>query len=172
VEPRGRWGAGRVELVQIPSPDETNDNIVAYWTPAHLPEPRKPFDFEYQLVWGREGALPAPVVRVAQTRRIAVSAVERKEKPAPEKSASFLIDFELDPAAKLEKDTNVQWIVSASDNAEIVERTLRRHEATGGWRATVRVRIVDDKRPVELRGQLNAERMALSEVWSYIIPPE
>ena len=27
IEPRGQWGAGRVELVQIPTPDETNDNM-------------------------------------------------------------------------------------------------------------------------------------------------
>ena len=33
VEPKGQWGAGRVELVQIPVPDETNSNIVAYWVP-------------------------------------------------------------------------------------------------------------------------------------------
>ncbi|HBD39751.1 MAG TPA: glucan biosynthesis protein G, partial [Cupriavidus sp.] len=26
VEPKGNWGSGRVELVQIPTPDETNDN--------------------------------------------------------------------------------------------------------------------------------------------------
>ena len=33
VQPRSRFDAGRVEIVQIPSPDETNDNIVVYWTP-------------------------------------------------------------------------------------------------------------------------------------------
>ena len=31
VEPREGWGEGRVELVEIPTSDETNDNIVAYW---------------------------------------------------------------------------------------------------------------------------------------------
>src|SRR5690606_17214246 len=51
VQPKGRWGAGRVELVQIPSPDETNDNIVAYWVPDNQPEPKKPFDVEYTLFW-------------------------------------------------------------------------------------------------------------------------
>ena len=30
IEPRGKWGAGRIELVQIPTPDETNDNVVAF----------------------------------------------------------------------------------------------------------------------------------------------
>ena len=31
VEPDGKWGEGRIELVEIPSPDETNDNISAFW---------------------------------------------------------------------------------------------------------------------------------------------
>ena len=33
VETRGDWGKGHVELVEIPTPDETNDNIVAFWSP-------------------------------------------------------------------------------------------------------------------------------------------
>ena len=37
VEPKGKWGTGRVELIQIPTPDETNDNIVAFWVPAVPP---------------------------------------------------------------------------------------------------------------------------------------
>lgn len=42
VEPKGNWGSGRVELVQIPTPDETNDNIVAYWVPDTPPKPKQP----------------------------------------------------------------------------------------------------------------------------------
>ena len=37
VEPVGSWGPGRVELVQLHTADETNDNIVAYWVPERLP---------------------------------------------------------------------------------------------------------------------------------------
>ena len=74
--------------------------------------------------------------------------------------------------AQLAPQVNVQWIASGGDNAEIVERSVRRHEATGGWRATLRVRALDEKRPMELRGQLNADGVPLSEVWSYIVPPE
>jgi glucans biosynthesis protein len=172
VQPKGRWGAGRVELVQIPSPDETNDNIVAYWIPATQPEPKKPFDLEYQLHWGRDDSLPAPPVRVTQTRRFAPGPQERKEKPAPDRTTLFVVDFEPDETAQLAPQVNVQWIASGGDNAEIVERSVRRHEATGGWRATLRVRALDEKRPLELRGQLNADGVPLSEVWSYIVPPE
>jgi len=171
VVPSGKWGPGRVELVQIPSPDETNDNIVAYWIPATQPPVRKPFDIEYELLWGQPASLPAPPVRVTQTRRLPSPSSERRDKNA-ERSILLAIDFEpLDPE-RVPSDLNPSWAVSSSDNGEIIERSLRRHEATGGWRATVRVRQQDEKRPVELRGQLNAGAHALSEVWSYIVPPE
>ena len=41
VTRKGSGGKGSVELVEIPTNDETNDNIVAYWTPDQLPEPGK-----------------------------------------------------------------------------------------------------------------------------------
>ena len=37
VRPLGDWGPGRVELLQLPTPDETHDNVAAYWVPAQLP---------------------------------------------------------------------------------------------------------------------------------------
>ena len=33
VEPKGQWGPGHVELVEIPSEREIHDNVVAYWQP-------------------------------------------------------------------------------------------------------------------------------------------
>src|SRR3989344_236147 len=39
VRPLHDWGAGRVELVQLNTPDETHDNIVAYWVHAQTPSP-------------------------------------------------------------------------------------------------------------------------------------
>src|SRR6266480_8079722 len=38
VEPSGGWGAGSVELVEIPTPSDTNDNVVAYWVPEKMPK--------------------------------------------------------------------------------------------------------------------------------------
>lgn len=51
VRPLGHWGPGRVELVQLPARDETEDNIVAYWVPEKLPEPGMPLEVEYELLW-------------------------------------------------------------------------------------------------------------------------
>ena len=33
IEPRDDWGEGRVELLELPTGDETNDNIVVAWAP-------------------------------------------------------------------------------------------------------------------------------------------
>jgi len=171
VVPKGKWGKGRIELVQIPSPDETNDNVVAYWVPASQPQPRKPFDLEYDLLWGQPIKLPQPAIRVVQTRRLPGAPVERREKPG-ERLVTFAVDFEAVDGERVAADLRLALLVSSGDNGEIVERTLRRHEATGGWRATIRVRQIDEKRPVELRAQLNAGTAVLSEVWSYIVPAE
>lgn len=71
VTPKGEWGKGSVELVEIPTNDETNDNIVAYWTPDQLPEPGKEMNFKYTITFSRdEDKLHAPDnALVQQTRR-------------------------------------------------------------------------------------------------------
>lgn len=49
VEPLGDWGAGSVQLVEIPHVDETFDNIVAFWNPAAAVEPGQELLFSYNL---------------------------------------------------------------------------------------------------------------------------
>ncbi|WP_291005852.1 glucan biosynthesis protein G [Hyphomicrobium sp.] len=51
IEPKGTWGAGYVELIEIPTSEEIHDNIVAYWKPAKGLEPGTPFSFSYRMYW-------------------------------------------------------------------------------------------------------------------------
>ncbi len=70
VEPIGNWGAGRVELVQIPTPDETNDNIVAFWVPQVAARRRASRSTSPTGSAGRAaGTVPAGKGWVVQTRR-------------------------------------------------------------------------------------------------------
>src|SRR5262249_29432638 len=41
IEPRGDWGPGRIDLVEIPTNTEKNDNIVAFWVPDQPLKPGK-----------------------------------------------------------------------------------------------------------------------------------
>ncbi|MGE0237397.1 MAG: glucan biosynthesis protein [Parvibaculaceae bacterium] len=51
VEPIGDWGQGAVELYEIPSQREINDNIVAFWQPKQKPAKDSSVSFVYRLYW-------------------------------------------------------------------------------------------------------------------------
>ncbi|WP_020202822.1 MULTISPECIES: glucan biosynthesis protein G [Cupriavidus] len=166
VEPKGNWGSGRVELVQIPTPDETNDNIVAYWVPDNPPKPRQPFDYEYRLLWQKDSEKLPPLSWVTQTRR--GQGLSRKQEDT---SFSLAVDFEGPAFKKLAADTRIDPVISADSNGELLSTSTQRNEATGGWRMTMVVRRKDETKPVELRGYLRNGNTTLSETWSYILPP-
>ena len=67
VETIGSWGKGFVRLVEIPTPDETNDNIVAFWQPEFLPPIGEAIVFEYRLHWFLDQVKP-PAGTVIGTR--------------------------------------------------------------------------------------------------------
>ena len=68
IEPVGSWGPGRVEMMQLHTPDETNDNVVAYWVPEKLPAAGQPLDFAYRLHWQGAQQQRPPGAWVVQTR--------------------------------------------------------------------------------------------------------
>lgn len=166
IEPKGKWGAGRVELVQIPTPDETNDNIVAFWVPQVMPVVGKPFDIEYRILWQGAQQARSPLAWVAQTRR------GHGYLARPDDSIALFIDFEGPALQQLAADARVDATLTADANAKLVELHTYRNAATGGRRVALRLRRVDDKKPVELRGHLHNDQHTLSETWSYILPAE
>lgn len=166
VEAQGDWGAGRVELIQIPTPDETNDNIVAFWVPDTPPRPGAPFDFEYRLLWQKNAERNPPLSWVAQTRK-GHGWVHKSDD-----SIALSVDFEGPALKKLAADEQVEAVVNGDANAKLLETNVYPNAATGGWRMTTRLRRIDEKQPVELRGYLRSGNNTLSETWSYILPPE
>ena len=166
VEPLGRWGAGRVELVQLPVPDETNDNIVAYWVPAATPGGGERAEYRWRLHWEREQDTRPPLARVWQTRR------GRGYARAPDGTVELHVDFVGPALARLPGTAELEGVVSADANGEIVEQHTHHNDVTGGWRVVVRIRRKDDAKPVELRAFVRGQTNALSETWSYILPPD
>ncbi len=166
VEPKGQWGAGRVELIQIPTPDETNDNVVAFWVPDKPPKPGVPFDFEYRLLWQKDAEQRPPLAWVSQTRR-GHGWIQKQDD-----SIALSVDFDGPALKNLAAGTQVNAVVSSDANGKVLETNTIRNDVTGGWRMTIRLRRNDEKKPVELRGYLNSNNNTLSETWSYILPPE
>ena len=156
IEPEGDWGKGSVDLVEIPTADETNDNIVAFWSPAELPEVGKPLDVAYRLHWTLDdAAFHSPdSAWVKQTLRSTGDVKQSNLIRQPDGSVAYLVDFEGPSLKKLLPDAPVRSQVSVGDNAEVVENSVRYNEHTKGWRLTLRMKIKDAGKPTEMRAAL------------------
>jgi glucans biosynthesis protein len=167
VEPVGRWGAGRVELVQIPTPDETNDNVVAYWVPDRPLVPKQPLDIAYRLHWQLDDTRPAGKAWVVQTRR------GRGYVKQPDGDLNYIVDFDGPALRALKPDAVLQPVVEVGANGQLTEKNLFHNPVSGAWRMTVRVRRADPGKPIELRALIRrGDQPPLTETWSYIVPPD
>lgn len=173
IEPVGGWGKGKVELVEIPTADETNDNIVAFWTPDELPAKGESLDFAYSMRWttNEPALLDDDIAWVKQTLRTPGEIKQSNLIRHLDGSTGMLIDFEGPVLAELPGDANVTPEVSVGENAEVLETLLQRNPVTEGWRMTLRLRVKDTQQPVEMRAALVSGSKSLTETWSYQIPP-
>jgi glucans biosynthesis protein len=170
IRPLGDWGPGRVELLQLPTPDETHDNVVAYWVPAVLPAPGTPLDFAYEIGWQGDKQQQPPGSWATQSRR--GIGYLRESASAPADQVQYVVDFAGPALEALPADAAVRAVVSADSNGRLLEQLAYRNPATQSWRMTVRVQRLDATRPVELRAFLQHDNHILSETWTNIILPE
>jgi glucans biosynthesis protein len=173
ISPVGDWGEGGVELIQIPTDKEINDNIVAFFVPSRLPEPGQPLRFDYRMCWHyfSDGGRP-PAGRVFATRTA---------KGKKEGIRKFVVDFAGSQLESLPADKPLQAVVNVGPNAELVEQQLSKNRVNGRWRLVFQIRMVGEKGepktdrkttdPVELRAFLKLGQDVLSETWSYVYQP-
>jgi glucans biosynthesis protein len=170
VQPRGDWGPGRVELVEIPTRDDTNDNIVAYWVPSARAKPGTPISLSYSVFWyGDERSRP-PGGRTSATRL---------DVGTREDARRFVVDFEGGALQRLPADAVVEGVVTVvsgggaragrSRPAELLEQQVIRNPATGGWRLVFQIERRSD--PLELRAFLRHGEDVVTETWSYLALP-
>jgi periplasmic glucans biosynthesis protein len=165
-EPKGAWGKGWVELVQIPTDDDIHDNIVAYWRPAAAPI-GQPLSFAYRLSWQYPGDKRPPAGRVVATR------TETDRKTGIKK---FIIDFEGGELAGCVPSDGVEGIIDVGSGGHLIEHQIYKNEVTGGWRLvflvkseenpTLAEKIMPEKKPiVEMRAFLKHGASILTETW-------
>ena len=126
VEPIGDWGEGIVELVEIPSNREVNDNIVAFWRP-HDPLKAKG---EYHA------ELSAALVLVAAVARsqLAEVADTRCGLSWDQKNRQFVIDFAGGALKGRRQPTRRRRSMSAPTRARSRTPSWNPIRTIGGWR--------------------------------------
>src|SRR5205085_1583575 len=113
VEPKGDWGPGAVELVEIPTEEETMDNIVAYWRPKAEVKAGDNLSFDYRLYWqNNEPAYPKTIAKVVATR-LGRGGMPGQS-PWPRDTQKFVVDFAGDPLSLMAPRFDITPVVTAS----------------------------------------------------------
>jgi periplasmic glucans biosynthesis protein len=164
IVPRTLWGEGRVELVEIPTKSDTNDNVVAYWVPNTVPEPGKMGAWSYTMYWYGENPNVSPGGRVVATRR---------DRGTVDGAYRFVIDFAGKKLDSLPDDTVLRGVVtiaSGDETAQLLDQQVVKNPVTGGWRLSFQIKPLRGD-PVELRAFLDQGGNSLTETWSDVIVP-
>jgi glucans biosynthesis protein len=165
VTPReGEWGKGAVQLVEIPSNDEINDNIVAFWVPDRPFKAGEERTFSYRLQTSWSGT-PGGQVASVQRTRIGWGAIPGTRRKPPRTLRQFTVDFAGEELRRLDPSQPVKPELTTSAG-EIRDLTTQ-HLPDGGWRVAFKLASPED-RPADMRLFLKLRDRRLSETWSYV----
>lgn len=169
VEPKGDWGEGSVELVEIPTENETSDNIVAYWRPARQVGKGDTLSFDYRLYWqDSEPDYPKDMAKVVATR-LGRGGIPGQS-PWPRDTQKFVVDFSGGALAQMAARFDITPVITAS-RGRIEKPYVLKVVGTDRWRGVFDLKL-DGAQPVDLRLFLKLAERTLSETWLYQYFPE
>jgi glucans biosynthesis protein len=173
IEPKSGWGKGAVMLVEIPTRDETFDNIVAFWNPVEKPKRGEELLFGYKLYWCRELPAREKLATVRATRTGIGGIVGQKRTYF---SWRFAVDFAGGDLSMLGEHAKVEPIISASRGGIEITSARPLYQVNGdpvsGWRAMFDLKPTDDSvEPINLRLFLSVDGQPISETWMYQYTP-
>ncbi|MCI4644149.1 MAG: glucan biosynthesis protein G [Hyphomonadaceae bacterium] len=160
IEPKGDWGNGQLTLVEIPTTNEYNDNIVAFWRPTEPWKVGTPQSLSYTMTWSMAPPQLPSVVAVAQTRAgVTPGSGGRRY--------MFVIDYDSTSAALFE---GAEPFVTSS-RGRVLNRVLTRHPGTGRPRMTFEF-DPEGADIAEFRALVTKAGRPITETWLYRWRPE
>jgi glucans biosynthesis protein len=162
VQPLGDWGRGEVRLVELPTRSETEDNIVAFWTPAAKTAAGSTLDLRYRLHWRDDVPMPNDASRIVSTR---TGPGGRPGLPPTPGARKFVIDVEGPRLEGLKRGDAVAEVGASRGRIE----NLDAYPVAGAarrWRMLFDV-VTEGGEPVDLRAYLKGGTGALSETWIF-----
>ena len=168
IEPVGDWGEGGVVLVELPTDNETADNVVAFWRPKEPYPAGQPVRLAYTI--RALGADPLhPNGRVTHTF-LAEPAASGAARKTPEGAARlarrFLIDFGGGDLAKYASDPAPPEVVASASQGRITATSIVPNPHIGGFRVALDVSL-DAPGTTELRVFLRGGERTLTETWTF-----
>jgi glucan biosynthesis protein len=154
IEPSGAWGKGHIELIEIPSNSEANDNIVAYWKPEESLKKGRPFAYSYRLSW------PDNIPKTMEKMSVIRSA--GGQKLFADKKNEIVIDY-----SHLKADeVNSIKIDAAISNGAVLESRIESNPNIDGARVFITFDLKNSD-VAELRVQLRQNDKPIGMTWLY-----
>lgn len=153
VQPKSGWGEGELTLVEIPTVNEYNDNIVAYWKPKVPWKTGTAYTVAYDMKWGLQTSSVPDVIQVDDT----FAGV----KPGATQQM-FVLDYDHIPAALLE---GIEADISTSAG-KILNPVVKSNPETGKVRLSFELEAQNIE-VAELRALLTKGGKPITETWLY-----
>lgn len=157
-----------MELLEIPSDSEFNDNIAAYWVtdlPFKAGEERR---FRYRLSTRAGRDLDDPVARVVRTG-VGWDALPGQADPPPRSRRRFVVDFMGGALSETESGHELEADLSVLRGA-VEGVMLQPLPGSSGVRVTFTL-VPEGEAPADMRLFLHDAGRPLSETWSYVWYP-
>ncbi len=156
TEPLGDWSEGAIQLVEIPSESETNENIVAYWRPKAPLAAGKETSFAYRQFWCWEPPVRPP---------LAVATLARAGRAPGGKLRRFVVAFSGEILGDAQRSANLKAVLTTTPGSATNIRVFPDPQAKT-------CRVVFDVDPAgenfcEVRLVLQSGDAPISETWLY-----
>jgi glucans biosynthesis protein len=165
VEPVGQWGEGRVDLVEIPTANETHDNIVAYWQPKNPIEPGQELTITYRMRAVSSSLRMHPGGKTVNTYQTPPRA-SGSNGPSDPTHRRFLVDFAGGNLEFYLQDPSQVQVVPTTSAGRITHTFVVPNDHTRGFRAAIDVKL-EPGQSTDLRAFLKAGNRTLTETWTY-----
>ncbi len=167
VEPHSDWGKGHVVLVEIPTDSETNDNIVAFWSPDAKTSKGQEFNLDYALDFGGPETPEEPMAQAVSTY------VGKLDKPPQGSDARdayrLIVDFAGGPLSRIAASRKIEAVVTGIDGTQVLDQDVHWVKPTNRWRLSLIAAPAAGK-DLALRAFLKSGKETLSETWTYALP--
>ncbi len=156
IEPLEDWGEGSIDLIELPAPEEINENIVCFWRPKDGLGPGIPHRFHYRMHWCWSPPFENKKAVIVQTRVGESKAGE----------AMFVIDF-FNAEGCADCNGGALTVSATASAGEVRNVRLAAAPAAG---AVHRLRFEyapSGSEPVDLRAQLMSNGKPASDTWVF-----
>lgn len=161
IEPRGDWGQGQVQLVEIPTDDEIYDNIVSFWNPAEPPEAGSELALDYALHWVKDAPDDGELAKTVATR---IGAGGVPGQPRPDGHLKVVIDFQGWELSGLGQDEGVEPQITVPEGVTLEQAYALPVVGTDRWRLVFDI-SAEGVDTADIRAYLSRDGAPLTETW-------